>query len=166
MTLQAFMALGLEQRAPLRMTRAPALLLDFSVSQNEEHVTLLLSTRQASLTLGERTHHYSLLALARRRLHDVRRGLDPSSQGWIETGQLARDLGMDPAHLNVHIFRAREQFRAAARLSDDAGELIERRRGELRFGEFGFRIVRGSQLEGAFQPLMPAAYGAAQAIDL
>jgi hypothetical protein len=155
MTLQAIMALGLEQRAPLQMARAPALLLDFSVSQNEEHVTLLVSTRHASLPLGERTHHYSLLALARQRLRDAQRGIDPSSQGWIETEQLARNLGVDSAHLNIHIFRARSQFRAAARLSGDAGELIERRRGELRFGDLSFRIVRGSQFEGAFHPTMP-----------
>lgn len=103
-----------------------------------------------------RTHHYSLLALARQRLRDAQRGLDSSSQEWIETERLARSLGLDPAHLNIHIFRARSQFRAAARLAGNATGLIERRRGELRFGELSFRIVRGSQLEGVFQPAVTA----------
>ncbi|MGK5027535.1 hypothetical protein [Janthinobacterium sp. RB2R34] len=145
-----------ERQQPLPVARAPALHLDFSVSQNEEHVTLQLSTTHTRLALGERTHHYSLLALARQRLHDARRGLDASSQGWMETGQLALSLGLDPAHLNIHIFRARSQFRAVA---GQTGELIERRRGELRFGELSFRIVRGSLLEGIFQSATTSAYG-------
>jgi hypothetical protein len=35
---------------------------------------------------------------------------------------------------------------------DGLPELVERRRGEVRLGSFGFRIVRGSRLEGEWRP--------------
>ncbi len=132
--------------------RQQALRLDFAVSLNEEHVTLQVATQVASIALGERTHHYSVLALARHRLRDAERGLDLSSQGWIETAELAQSLGIDEAHLNIHIFRARTQFRRAIAATGQAPELIERRRRELRIGSLYFQITRGSALEGRFWP--------------
>jgi hypothetical protein len=134
------------------VARQEALRLDFAVSLNEEHVTLQVATRLASIALGERTHHYSVLALARHRLRDADRGLDLSSQGWIETAALAHSLGIDEAHLNIHIFRARTQFRQAIAATGQAPELIERRRRELRIGSLYFQIMRGSALEGCFWP--------------
>jgi len=140
----------------LQVPEDPQLRIDFSVSLNEEHVTLHVSTQLATITLGERAHHYSLLALARLRLRDARRDLDPTSQGWIETAMLAHSLGMDIAHLNIHIFRARSQFRQVMLGTCQGFELIERRRSELRFGSYCFQIVRGSAVEGVFLPTLPA----------
>lgn len=124
--------------------------IDFAVSQNEEHVRLQVASPHAAVTLGERAHHYSLLVLARLRLRDAGRGLDPSSQGWIETDMLAASLGLDVAHLNIHIFRARSQLRRAAAQLGATVEPVERRRCELRFGSYSFHITRGSHSEGVF----------------
>lgn len=130
--------------------REPSLRLGFTVSLNEEHVSVHVASRLAVVTLGERAHHYSLLELARLRLRDAERGLDHSSQGWIETGMLAHSLGLDITHLNIHIFRIRSQLRQAAARLGMTVELVERRRCELRFGDYSFTILRGSRLESTF----------------
>lgn len=144
----------LHQQRPPEIDR---LQIKFIVSLNEEHVTLSLSNGHCAIDLGERTHHYSLLVLARQRLRDAERGLDLSSQGWIEADQLSHSLGIDTSHLNIHIFRARNQFKQALYLLDSKHELIERRRCELRFGLFSFQIIRGSTMEGKF---IPSQFGA------
>lgn len=126
---------------------------DFRVSTNEEHAYLRLACEGSALIdLGERVHHYSLLTLARRRLGDAAQGLDPSSQGWVDTEQLSRMLGLDPATLNIQIFRARRQIARALPAHARLPEIIERRRGELRLGALHFSIVRGSAIEGECAP--------------
>jgi len=127
--------------------------LNFKVSQNEEHISLTINDAERSADLGERTHHYSLLTLARLRLDDAARGTEAASQGWVEVDRLARMLGLDGPHLNIQIFRVRSQI---ARAFPDGGpslvDVIERRRGQVRLGAFGFQIVRGSRVEGSFMP--------------
>lgn len=128
-------------------------LLHFNVSLDEEHVSLRLSDGHTAIDLGERTHHYCLLTLARRRLEDALRGIEAAAQGWVELDQLARMLGLDVQHLNIQIFRARKQLtQALPAAGASLPDIIERRRGAVRFGHWGVRIVRGSSLEGDFQP--------------
>ena len=125
----------------------------FQVSLNEEHAYLKIACNQgAEIDLGERVHHYSLLTLARRRLDDAARGVDPSSQGWVDAHQLSRMLGLDPACLNIQIFRARRQIARALPNGARLPDIVERRRGELRLGALAFRIVRGSLIEGECVP--------------
>ncbi|KVV38247.1 DNA-binding protein [Burkholderia ubonensis] len=124
---------------------APARLLEFFVSRNEEHVRMLLHVRGGVVDLGERVHHYGLVTLARARSVDMQAGYDAATQGWIELDELARMLGIDSSHVNVQIHRARTQFAALTRL--DASRLVERRRGSVRFGDFPFRIIRGEHVE-------------------
>ncbi|MEN8512139.1 FHA domain-containing protein [Burkholderia sp. RS02] len=124
---------------------APAQLLEFFVSRDEEHVRMLLHVRGGVVDLGERAHHYSLVTLARARAADMQAGYDAATQGWIELDRLARMLGIDTSHVNVQIHRARSQFAALPGL--DASQLVERRRGSVRFGEFPFRVMCGEHLE-------------------
>ncbi len=139
-------------------TTAPALprrdtLLSFYVSLNEEHAFLKIALdERRELDLGERVHHYSLLTLARRRLADAGAGMDPSSQGWIEMTELSRMLGIDASHLNIQLYRARNQLARAMPPGCRPPILVERRRGELRLAGLPFRIVRGSGLEGGLDP--------------
>ena len=99
--------------------RAPAggaaISLHFDVSLDEEHVFLSITQDQRRLDLGERVHHYALLTLARRRLADRASGIDPHSQGWIDTELLSKMLGLEAAHLNIQIFRMRRQIALAMR---------------------------------------------------
>lgn len=122
--------------------------MQFQVSLNEEHVFLtILRDGATCVELGERVHHYSLLLLARRRLEDAGRGLDSESQGWIDIEQLTRMLGLDSNYFNLQMLRARRQILQALPLGCGAPVVIERRRGEVRFGGFRIGIVRGACVE-------------------
>lgn len=124
-------------------------LLQFQVSLNEEHIFLQAKLPSGeNIDLGERVHHYCLVTLARRRLHDARRGIDATGQGWVAVGDLARMLGLEPSHLNIQLFRARQHVACALAPELDPKHLLERRRGEVRLGGMPFRIVRGTVLEG------------------
>lgn len=133
----------------------PQSTLLFRVSQDEEHAWLELRDADHHLDLGERSHHYALLTLARLRLADAQRHLAPHAQGWVELERLAKMLGIDPGHLNIQIFRMRKQLALSMPRGAHVPELIERRRGSLRFGSLRFSITRGVQLEASFDPLAP-----------
>jgi hypothetical protein len=128
--------------------------LSFAVSLDEEHVCVGLSDGQHQLDLGERTHHYTLLTLARLRLADAKRRLDSHTQGWVDIERLAKMLGIEETHLNIQIFRLRKQLAQALPPGSQLPDLIERRRGSLRFGSIGFRIFRAARLEALFDPSM------------
>lgn len=136
----------------LHQRRHDDVLFQFKVSLNEEHISLSISDPAGEIDLGERTHHYGLLTLARRRLADAGRGLDQSSQGWIDIGQLSSMLGLEQNHLNMQIFRARSQVAKALPSVPNGSDIVERRRGEVRFGAFRFQIHRGTKVEGCFSP--------------
>jgi hypothetical protein len=145
---------GLAWPAPPAQLPARLQQLRLQVSLNEEHVFLTITlSGERELDLGERSHHYCLLTLARQRLSDARRGIDCSGQGWLGRQQLSDMLGVDIGNLNIQIHRACQQIARALPRGVELGELIERRRGELRFGTLPFCIVRGSSFEGEFIPV-------------
>jgi hypothetical protein len=130
----------------------PDTLFNFMVSQNEEHVQLAIASGEKRINLGERSHHYSLLTLARKRFSDASRGFDVLSQGWISMEQCSTMLGIEPKHLNMQLHRARQQLAQAFSMDTLFSHCIERRRGELRFGSFRFQIMQGSRLEAYYDP--------------
>jgi hypothetical protein len=109
------------------------IVVDFNVSQNEEHVALKFLINGTSFDLGNRTHHYLLLLLARQRVADNAAGYSESEKGWIEKSQLSKNLGMEETHINTQIYRLKKQVLQALPLSTKQLQPIERRRGELRF---------------------------------
>ncbi len=133
-----------------RETEAPWLVMRLSL--DEEHARLEVKDGAARTDLGERTHHYCLATLARRRMADQQSGLEPGAQGWLGSAELSRMLGMEPTHLNIQIFRAREQLMTALPGVAALSRLIERRRGELRVGDLPFEIYRGDRLECRYRP--------------
>ena len=133
-----------------REAEAPWLVMRLSL--DEEHARLEVKDGAASTDLGERSHHYCLATLARRRMADQDEGREPGAQGWLGSAELARMLGVDPTHLNIQIFRAREQLMTALPGVAPLSRLIERRRGELRIGELPFEIYRGDRLECRYRP--------------
>ncbi len=117
------------QRTVSEHTQPPTLQglrLHFTVSADEEHVSLVAMDDLRKLDLGSRAHHYALLTLARARLEDARDpDLDESSHGWIYKEELAEMLRVDRNKLNLLMFRARRQL---AELGvQDAQGLIEHR---------------------------------------
>jgi hypothetical protein len=124
--------------------------LSFRLSLDEEHVRLQLTHGAHRADLGERSHHYALVTLARRRLLDALAGQDVAAQGWIAAPELAKMLGMEVAHLNIQIYRLRNQLMEALPQVAQLAHIVERRRGGLRLGDFSFEISRGSQFEGRY----------------
>ena len=139
--------------ASAREPEAPCLVLRLSL--DEEHASLEVKDGAGKTDLGERTHHYCLATLARRRMADQERGIEPGAQGWVGSAELSRMLGLDTAHLNIQIFRAREQLMTVLPGVAALSRLIERRRGELRIGDLPFEIYRGDRLECRFRPGQP-----------
>jgi hypothetical protein len=133
-----------------REAEAPWLVMRLSL--DEEHASLEVKDGAANTDLGERSHHYCLATLARRRMADQDRGIEPGAQGWLGSADLSRMLGMETTHLNIQIFRAREQLMTALPGIAALSRLIERRRGELRIGDLPFEIYRGDRLECRYRP--------------
>ena len=126
-------------------------LFEFNVSADEEHTFLNVDINQQSIDLGERVHHYLLLLLARKRQEDHAQGFDEDSQGWIEISDLQKMLGLDYCHLNILIFRARQQVKKQLRTALCQLDILERRVGSIRFAGKLCRIIRAGKLESAYQ---------------
>ncbi len=99
--------------------------LDFAVSSDEEHVEIRMTCGSRVVDLGDRTHNYTLLTLARRRLKDVAAGFAETSCGWVEVETLARGPSMNAPRINLDVYRLRDQFLRAGVL--DAPKIVERR---------------------------------------
>jgi hypothetical protein len=128
-------------------------LLAFDLSLDEEHTRLRVLHAGHETDLGERSHHYCLVTLARKRLADARAGHDPAAQGWLDSAQLAKMLGIEASHLNIQIYRARDQLMGAVPTANALAQAVERRRGGLRLGgRLAFEVRRGTQLEGSYRP--------------
>ena len=115
----------------------------FRVSQNEEHVSLTINYGSYALDMGERTHHYLLLLLARKRLQDAEHGTESIEQGWYDKDQLCKDLGIAEEHLNIHIYRLRKQINDAHSAENPLKQLIQRRRCEVRLNYDRIQITGG-----------------------
>lgn len=105
----------------------------FSVSQNEEHVSLQLKINQLDFDLGERNHHYLLLLLARKWMADKAAGFADTEQGWMEKDELGQMLGLSETHLNMLIYRFRKQMIKVSSDNLILPQMVQRRKGELRF---------------------------------
>jgi FHA domain len=99
--------------------------LSFSVSRDEEHVQLQMTSAGRTFDMGSRSHNYLLLVLARQRLEDARDGVAEAACGWIYQDDLAHDPTMAPPQLSLDVFRIRKQFGALGVV--DAAGIIERR---------------------------------------
>ena len=115
----------------------------FHASANEEHVSLTLIVGDQRLELGERTHHYLLLLLAKQRIADSQQQRPEAEQGWIKKEVLVRMMGMVEQHINIQIHRFRKQVATVLPQSATLHQVIERRPGELRFAYTDIEIDGG-----------------------
>lgn len=119
---------------------------DFIVSQDEEHVSMTMTMNQQPFELGERSHHYLLLLLARKTIDDKTAGFSEQEQGWIDKDQLVQMLQLDEIHINMQIYRFRKQMAKALPDNVVLPQMVERRKGEIRFVCPHVSIVGGFQL--------------------
>lgn len=119
--------------------------LHLRVSADEEFIEASLHTvagaSAQTLPLGARAHNALLLVLARERLRDQARGVAPGEQGWLHMEDLCRQLRLDESHINVMVFRCRQQLAAVG--VPGAAELIERRKPtrQLRVGVARLQVL-------------------------
>jgi hypothetical protein len=109
--------------------------LHFRVSSDEEHVEVKAELAGHSTLVPSRVHHYLLLTLARQRLSEMQQNPQATaSHGWVHPEQLSKMLRKSAMHINVEIYRARQQFAELGFAG--AVKIIERRRdtGEIRLG--------------------------------
>ncbi len=106
--------------------------LDLTVSQNEEHVGLVANVNGHVFDLGDRTHHYLVLLLARKYLEDQSAQVAETEQGWVDKSLLIKDSGMEESHINTQFYRFRKKLLEAAKGLNLNVDIIERRRGEVR----------------------------------
>jgi hypothetical protein len=104
----------------------------FSVSQNEEHVSLSLLWQNQTINLGERVHHYLILILARKHLSDSAAGIEKSEQGWLDKDIICHETGLEESHINIQIYRLRRQLIQAQPNAQELLQIIARRRREIR----------------------------------
>ncbi|MDP2313046.1 MAG: FHA domain-containing protein [Pseudomonadota bacterium] len=111
-----------------------SLALTFRPSADEEQVDILLGWPGGLAPLSPRTHQFVMLQLARARQQDHDAGVSRGEAGWRYTDELQRAMRLEPATLNLYLFRAREQLAQAG--VDGAARLFERRRlsGQIRLG--------------------------------
>jgi hypothetical protein len=121
--------------------------LVFEISTDEEHVNLRVESNQSVEHLGQRACFYLALVLLRERLAERKQGLaDP---GWVDLDAV---LKMIPeytsySHLNVEIHRLRRMLFDAG--IEDAMRVIERRRGQIRFGTERAEMIAAGHGTGA-----------------
>jgi len=127
--------------------------LHFHVTRDEEWASLTATCNGRRVEFGQRSHHYCLLILARQRVTDAQLALPEESRGWIPRQELGAMLRINSVHLNVLVFRARQQWLTTLADWDERCEVLERRRGALRLGPFPFLIYR----DGAIEARYPAA---------
>ncbi|UTF61774.1 FHA domain-containing protein [Gilvimarinus sp. DA14] len=118
----------------------------FEVSLDEESTGLLIHSEGQRYNLGIRAHNYLLLLLARHRADDARQGLSELDQGWVSNDLLVHELGLEPNHLNIQVYRARQQLtKTIPQLNHD--KFVERRGTTMRLGCNRFSIHKGGKVE-------------------
>lgn len=124
----------------------------FDISQDEETTTLTLSHEHKEIDLGERSHHYLLAHLLRFKASQIKSNNNLNEAGtdhlgWINCELLAKELGIDEAHMNIQIFRVRKQITSEMVGYRGSSHIIERRRGSVRAGIIDFSIYKEGLLE-------------------
>lgn len=114
--------------------------LSFSVSSDEEHVSVDIISGARRVTLRQRTHLYLMLMLARER--KAAKSPDAAERGWVQRDDLARSLRCDRTTINVQLHRLRHDLGSSG--IEGASGLLEvrPRTGAVRIGTDALEIVR------------------------
>lgn len=128
------------------------------LSLDEEQIGVRIVQNERELDLGFRSHNYLLLTLARARAQDLEQGIEAEHQGWITVETLLQDISkemlkeVDEHYLNLLIFRLRKQLRELKPDGNLFVNVIERRKGVIRFAHPFFKIRKGSEVLGEILP--------------
>lgn len=128
--------------------------LQFNLSIDEENINLKIISKDQEFDLGSRAYNYLLLTLCRKCLADEELGHAESDKGWLDMEDLILDMSreqgkeLDPYYINLQIFRLRKQLMDIEPYGYLFSNIIERRRGELRFAYDYFQLVKDGECIG------------------
>lgn len=119
---------------------------EFALSADQEQINIKIVVNELAMDLGERSYNYMLLALARKRLEHMEAGYDANEQGWITIDSLTHELSkeelkeVDQYNLNLRIHRLRKGLQKLKPHGSQFVNVIERRKGEIRFAHPKIKI--------------------------
>ena len=112
----------------------PYIKMEFLVSQDEEHVRIIIHVQGKMLDLGERVYHYMLLILARKKLQDANGGPLDDFQGRLSVESLIAMMKVDHNYINQMVFRAKKSITAAYGDPAFSTKVLQRELGGLVLG--------------------------------
>jgi hypothetical protein len=118
------------------------------LSNDEENVSAQIKVNDLILDLGTRAYNHLLLHLARVRMSDIESGVNENASGWIDVNNLNRSLSkevlkdVDEYYINNLIYRLRKSLIDLPPFGHLFTNIVERKRGQLRFGLPNFKIEK------------------------
>ena len=113
---------------------------EFYHSSDLESIEIVGQLGGQRIEFGVRNHNYLLLLLAKAKQTDLENQLPPHQQGWVDVSVLASQMNLDPAHLNIQVYRARKHIMSCLEVSASPEQIITRRSGEMRLAFNKFKI--------------------------
>ncbi|WP_068473552.1 FHA domain-containing protein [Saccharicrinis aurantiacus] len=129
----------------------------FTISDDEEDVDVKIIINDLHLELGVKVYNHLLLELVRQKLIDRNSGLDQRNQGWISVSKMENFLSkellidIDDYYLNIQVHRLRKKIMEIKPYGYLFSNIIERKKGKLRFTHPHFKIIRSNSLNIAKQ---------------
>lgn len=118
------------------------------ISVDEERITSKIKINDLELDLGDRVFNHLLLHLARVKQQDLNFGLDDKLCGWVDMEDLYEALSkellknVDAYYINTLIHRLRKNLMNLPPYGFLFANIVERKKGKLRFGLANFEIEK------------------------
>ncbi|SEB47484.1 FHA domain-containing protein [Tenacibaculum sp. MAR_2009_124] len=116
------------------------------ISIDEEHIISKIEINDLELDLGNRVFNHLLLYLVRKKQKDLNYGVNVDLCGWVNMDDLYISLGkellkdVDAYYVNTLIYRLRKNLMKLQPYGFLFANIIERKKGKLRFGLPKFEI--------------------------
>lgn len=111
----------------------------FTLSADQEKINIKILVGERLMDLGNKTYNLVLFILAQQRQKDIKAGVPPKDQGWMQVERLINILSkeelreVDQYNLNTRIRRIRQDLLKLPPYGKQFVGIIERKRGDLRF---------------------------------
>lgn len=112
-------------RSVSRVRHGVPVRLVLDISQDQEHIDVVIDVAGRVTQRSHRSHHDLLRALALQRMADHDTDLPASECGWTDLDALQRELRLSRRTIDLHVFRIRQMLAEAG--MPDAALAIERR---------------------------------------
>jgi pSer/pThr/pTyr-binding forkhead associated (FHA) protein len=120
----------------------------FFLSMDQEYISSRIRINDLILDMGVRVYNHLLLHLVRVKQQDLDYGLNDLSSGWVQLEDLKRALSkellldVDDYYINTLICRLRKNLIRLSPYGYLFSDIIERKKGKLRFGLHKFEIEK------------------------